>query len=246
MIRALLTSLVAAFAFCGSAHAQQYSSDNQWVAPHGVATLIGTAGEEYSQAFFTAALIQEWEFNVQLTHYYDDPEGQSGSYTATNLYAKRRLQQNDNETAGYAILAGTGIFPEHLAQNEVSAAFESWWAQGVATYSFNDDQITLDILPGFLVNLDQGATGETAWGFTYMSRLAVYGVIPQSALVAEVFGTTGEAFSEPGYRGGVRWESPKWIWALTYSDAFDGSGGAGLELGFMYFTDPRFCFGGCR
>ena len=229
-----------------SAQAQQFSSDNQWVAPHGVATLVGTAGEEYSQLYLTAALIPEWEFNLQLTHYYDDPEAQSGSYTATNLYAKRRLKQNDRETAGYAILFGTGIFPEHLAQDEVASAFDSWWAQGVATYSFNQDQVTLDILPGFVANLDQGTEGDTAWGFTYSSRLAVYGVVPQSALVAEVFGTTGEAFSEPSYRAGIRWESPKVIVALTYSDAFDGSGGAGLELGFMYFTDPRFCFRGCR
>jgi hypothetical protein len=101
-------------------------------------------------------------------------------------------------------------------------------------------------MPGFTVNLDQGDTGENAWGFTYTSRLAIYDVIPQSAIVAEVFGTAGEAYAPPSYRAGVRWEGKKWIWAATYSDAFDGSGGAGFEIGFIYFTEPRFCFGGCK
>jgi len=61
--------------------------------------------------------------------------------------------------------------------------------------------------------------------------------------VAEVFGTAGEAKSDPRYRFGVRWESKKLVIAATYSDAFDGSGGAGFEIGFIYFTEPRFCFG---
>jgi hypothetical protein len=58
--------------------------------------------------------------------------------------------------------------------------------------------------------------------------------------VGEVYGTAGEAYSEPGYRVGIRWESPRWVISATYANAFDGSGGAGFELGIMYFTDPRF------
>lgn len=230
----------------GAANAQQFSGDNQWVAPHGVATIVGTVGEEYSQLYAIAALIPEWEFNLQLTHYYDDPRDNDDSYTATGLYVKRRLAENDRGTSGYAFLAGTGLFPEHMEQGEVSSAFQSWWAMGVATYAFRDDTILWDILPGVAVNFDEGQTGETAWGFTYCSRLAVYEVIPQSAIVAEAFGTAGEAYAEPSYRFGVRWESPKVVVALTYANSFDGSGGAGVELGVMYFTDPRFCLGGCK
>ena len=228
------------------AQAQQFYGDNHWVAPHGVATLVGTVGEEYSQAYAIAALIPEWEFNAQITHYYDDPRGDSGSYTATNLYVKNRISENEAGTTGYAFMVGTGLFPEHLEQGEVTTAFQSWWANGVATYGFADDRVLLDLMPGVMVNLDQGESGDTAWGFTYASRLAVYDVIPQSAIVAEVYGTAGEAYAKPNYRVGVRWESPKWIVAATYADAFDGSGGAGFELGLMYFTDARFCFGGCR
>jgi len=50
---------------------------------------------------------------------------------------------------------------------------------------------------------------------------------------------------DPSYRPGIRWESPKLDITGMHSDAFDGSGGAGFEIGLMYFTDPRFCFGGC-
>ena len=228
------------------ASAQQFSGDNQWVAPYGVGTFVATVGEEYSQFYAIASLVPEWEFNAQFTHFYDDPRDATDSYTASNFYVKRRLQENEAETAGYAFLAGTGLFPEHVEQGERHTALDSWWAMGVATYNFADDRVLLDILPGVTYNTDQGEQGDNAWGFTYSSRLAIYDVIPQSAVVAEVFGTAGEAYAEPSYRVGVRWESPKWIVAATYSDAFDGSGGAGFEIGIMYLTDPRFCFGGCR
>ncbi len=64
-----LLCLVSVLAHPSSARAQQFNGDNQWVAPHGVATLVGTVGEEYSQAYLVAALVPEWEFNLQLTHY---------------------------------------------------------------------------------------------------------------------------------------------------------------------------------
>ena len=43
--------LLMAFGFPCDGNAQQFNGDNQWVAPHGVATLVGTVGEEYSQAY---------------------------------------------------------------------------------------------------------------------------------------------------------------------------------------------------
>jgi len=243
---AAILCLVSVIAYPSSATAQQFNGDNQWVAPHGVATLVGTVGEEYSQAYLIAALVPEWEFNLQLTHYYEDPEDDSDSFSVANFYVKRRLSQNEAETTGYAFFLGTGIFPDHREFGERMQAFKSWYAMGIGTYGFLDDKVLLDLMPGVVANLGQGAAGDTAWGFSYASRVAVYGVIPSSAIVAEVFGTAGEAESKPGYRVGVRWESPKWVVAATFSERFDGQGGAGFELGVLYFTDPRFCFGGCR
>jgi hypothetical protein len=244
---ALLVLVVglAVFTLPGVSFAQQFAGDNQWVAPQGVATLVGTVGEDYSQAYLVAALLPDWEFNAQLTYYYDEPETRSDSYTALNLFAKHRFFESANGTTGYAAIAGTGVFPDRREQGEQAQAFDSWYLVGIGTYGFVDDQVLLDLLPGAVVNFDQGPSGDTAWGFSYTARLAVYGVVPSSALVAEVFGTAGEAFSEPSYRVGLRWEGVKWVIAGSYSDAFDGSGGAGLELGVLYFTDPRFCIGGC-
>lgn len=224
---------------------QQFAGDNQWVAPHGVGTFAATVGEQYAQFFAIAALLPEWEFNAQFNLYYDDPRAGTDAYTAVNLYVKRRLHENEAGTGGYSVLFGTGLYPEHLDQGTVATAFHSWWLSATATYPFLDDNVLLDLVPGVAVNFDEEQTGQTAWGFTYASRVAVYGVVPQSALVAEVFGTAGEAYARPGYRAGLRWEGQRWVVAGTYSAPFDGSAGAGLELGVLVFTNPIFCLGGC-
>ncbi|WP_224489336.1 hypothetical protein [Robertkochia flava] len=220
--------------------AQQFAGDNQWVAPEGVFTLVATAGQEYSQFYLVGALIQEWELNFQFTHYYDDPREQSSAYTASSIYLKRRIWQNDRETAGYGIFGGTGLIPQHLDRGEVTQSFESWFVMGIATYSFFKDQLLWDFLPGATVNFNHKDSDNTAWGFTYSSRAALYGVIPHSAIVAEVFGTSGEAYAPVSYRAGIRWESQHWIIAGTYSSAFDNSFGVGFEIGIMYLTPPLY------
>ena len=233
-------------ALMAPAQAQQFMGDNQWTAPHGVSTQAASVGEEFSQYYFVLAFIEDWEFNAQITHYYDDPRDSTESHTSANLFFKHRISESDAGTTGYSVMFGTGLSPDYLDQGEVTNAFNSDWAAMTGTYGWNNDRVLLDVIPGFTVNLDQGDTDETAWGFTYASRLAIYDVIPQSAIVSEVFGTAGEAYAPPSYRAGVRWEGKKWVVAGTYSDAFDGSGGAGFEIGIIYFTDARFCFGGCK
>jgi len=208
--------------------------------------LIATAGQEYSAVLAVAALFPDWEFNAGVTRYYGDLESQTDQHDTGILYVKKRIFENEQQTGGLALMGGTGVDPSHLEAGVVTDTFKSWWGSLVYTIPFRDGQVTWDLVPGFLANLDQDKEDDTAWGFTYSSRLAIYDIIPQSAIVAEVFGTTGEAESDPRYRFGVRWESKKFVIAATYSDAFDGSGGAGFEIGFMYFTEPRFCFGGCR
>jgi hypothetical protein len=221
-------------------NAQQFAGDNQWVAPYGVATIVGTVGQDYSQLYLVAALIPEWEFNLQLTHYSNDPRTGSDSYTAWSFYAKHRFWQNDDETSGYAILGGLGLIPQHLDRGEVTTDFHSWWAMGVATYPFLNNTIFLDLLPGFTANFDHKQSAKTAWGFTYSSRVAIYKIIPHTAIVGEVFGTAGDAQSPLGYRAGVRWESPKWVIAGTYSSFFNGFSGAGFEIGILFFTNAIF------
>ncbi|NMM48322.1 hypothetical protein [Marinigracilibium pacificum] len=220
--------------------AQQFVGDNQWVAPHGVATIVGTAGQEYAQFYAIAALFPDWEFNTQFVHYYDDPRSNSESYTSFSFFVKHRLVENDAQTEGYSVLAGLGLFPQHLDEGEVTSEFQSYWAMFTATYAFANNTILWDILPGATVNFDHKQTKKTAWGFTYSTRIAIYKVIPQSAIVGEIFGTAGAAESPASYRAGIRWESPKLVVALSYSNAFNGSYGAGFEIGAFFFTNPLF------
>jgi hypothetical protein len=72
----VLLPLLLALVFAGpNAHAQQFNSDNQWTAPHGVGTLIATVGQEYSSILAVAALFPDWEFNVGNTSYYKRSDG---------------------------------------------------------------------------------------------------------------------------------------------------------------------------
>lgn len=233
------------FLWTSTVFGQQYNSDNQWTAPRGVATGIVTVGEDYSILMGTVALFEDWEFTAGLTSYYDDPKNFSERHNSGTVYAKHRLWENGLGTGGAAILAGTGVDPSHIEAGTVTDTFQTWWMSFVYTIPFKDGRITWDLMPGAMVNLNQDRQDEEASGMTYSTRLAIYDVIPRSAIVSEVFGTTGEAYAKPSYRFGVRWESKKLILAVTYSNAFDGSGGAGFEIGLMYLTEPRFCLGGC-
>ena len=220
------------------ANAQQFNSDNQWVAPHGVATFVFTLGQEYSAVIATAALLPETEFNFGVTRYEAKPSDQSKAHYTGSFYIKRRLFQNEAENGGLAVVGGTGVDPGHLSEGEVTDTFQTWWVNAVYTVPFLDGQISWDLLPGAMVNLDKDQGNEAAWGMTWSSRVAVYKLIPQSAIVGEVYGTAGEAYAEPTYRAGVRWESPKsrFIVAATYGDSFSGYGSPRFELGVMILT----------
>lgn len=238
--------LLLSFAAGKPASAQQFNSDNQWVAPHGVGTFVLTVGEEYSLLQATAALIPETEFNIGVIGYYDDPLDMTEGHYTGSFYIKRRVYENEAGTGGWAVMGGTGISPGYLSHGELLDTFQSWWVNVVYTIPFLDGGVTWDILPGCLLNLDKDQSGREAWGMTYSSRVAVYRIIPQSAVVGEIFGTAGEARAEPTWRLGARWESPHAIVAATYGRTFDGEGGPRLELGVLVLTNPLkiFCLGG--
>jgi hypothetical protein len=103
-----------------------------------------------------------------------------------------------------------------------------------------DNAISWDIMPGVLYNRQYGEDEERAWGLSYSSRLAIYKIIPQSSIVAEVFGARGDARADAQYRAGVRWESKYVVAALIYGAELDGDEGAGIEFGVMVLTAPFF------
>ena len=90
-----------------------------------------------------------------------------------------------------------------------------------------------------MVDFDYGSNKKTAWGFTYSTRLAVYKIIPQSAIVGEIYGTAGELYSEPEYKIGIRWEPNNTVVpAITYGSELNGNPGPGFEIGVVIFSPP--------
>ena len=219
-------------------HAQQFNSDNYWTAPHGSATIVATYGQYYAALINVLAFLPGWEFNVGATLFKEDEQANTLDHYSAVLYVKRTLYENKAKTGGWSASLGTGANPSYLAAGTVTNSFQSYWFNVAASFPLFNNTLSLDLLPGTLVNGDYGASQETAWGFTYSSRLAIYKIIPHSAIVGEIFGTEGEAFSKPQYRAGVRWESSSVVAALSYGAAVDGTQGAGVELGVLIVTPP--------
>ena len=230
------------------AAAQQFNSDNQWVAPHGVATLMLTVGQEYSTALAVAALLPDTEFNFGVTRFEPGTEDPGRTHYSMILYVKRRLSENEAGNGGWAVMGGTGVDKSYLGEGEHTETFRTWWANAVYTIPLFDGKITWDLLPGAMVNLDHQQSGNTAWGMTWSSRAAFYNPIPHTPIVAEVFGTIGEAYAEPSYRVGPRWEGSRVIVAATYGDSFTGAGSPRFELGVLVLTNQLkfLCWGTCR
>ena len=221
------------------AYGQQFNSDNWWVVPHGVGTGVATFGEHYDTMYLGYGFLPGWEFDMS-TSIYRNEELNSGGHFSTSAYVKRLIVENENGTGGVSVMAGIGSTPGYLQSGTVTRDFKSYWASAPWTIPFFDNTVSWDIMPGVTYNREYGADEENAWGFLYSTRVAVYKIIPQSAIVAEIFGSEGDAYSKPEYKAGVRWESQYVIAALTYGGKFNGDEGGGLELGFIFVTPPYF------
>lgn len=218
---------------------QQFNSDNYWTAPHGVGTFVLTGGQHYSTILATAALFPKWEFTIGETLYEKDEETNSDHHYTLTIYVKRMMYENESKTGGWAIMGGTGLYPGYLAAGTVTNSFRSYWVSAPVTIPFFKGALSWDLMPGATVNLGNASDSKSEWGFTYSTRLAVYKVVPQSAIVGEVFGTEGDAYSKPQYKVGIRWEpNTKIVVAASYGACLDGSPGAGFEIGVMFFTRP--------
>jgi hypothetical protein len=137
-------------------------------------------------------------------------------------------------------MAGIGQSPSYYQSGIQIREDQNYWAIFPLTIPFRDNTISWDILPGVLYDTDYGENEDTAWGFSYSTRLAVYKIIPQSSIVTEVFGVTGDVESEAQYKAGVRWKSKYLIAALTYGDGLEGNDGASIEFGIIVLTPPFF------
>jgi hypothetical protein len=225
-------------------HAQQFTADNYLAMPHGTMSSLVIAGTEYSTLMISAAVFRNWEFFAGAFLTWDDEESVIGFSTTT--YAKYMFTENATKNGGFAIAFGQGGHPGFFVLDSLGSSYKQLFAIPQLSIPLLSGQLLWDLNPGVLVNFDYGEESETAWGFSYATRMALYGVVPKSALVGEIYGTEGSTSSPAQYRIGLRWEpSDSFIAAVTWSQAFDGSPSGGFEVGIVLFS-PRFaCIGGC-
>jgi len=246
-LRRTVWALLIAAGSATPAVAQQFNSDNYLSKPAGVGTLIATLGQRNEMLMLTFALIPKWEFTyaIYLVNKDDDPNTDDGY--STSLYAKLMLHENASKTGGYAVKFGTGLDPGYLTEVGVEDGFRSYWANMPMTFPFDDNKVSVDVMPGLSYTHKYGADADPALAFTYSLRGAWYPESPKWAFVGEVFGAEGELTSIPEFKIGVRLEPDQYTtFAFTYGQEFSGSNGARFEVGLMLFTPPFFCIKGCN
>ncbi|HEY6503710.1 MAG TPA: hypothetical protein VIZ28_07050 [Chitinophagaceae bacterium] len=236
------------FLSIGPARAQQFNSDSWISKAHGTITIIPTIGQRNSMLMNTYSLFPKWEFTMAAYLYNNDGDGATDDGYSTSFYAKYMFYENKAKTGGAAIKAGTGLFPGTLdGEDRSKDAFKTYWMNAPVTIPFMNNELQLDIMPGVSMTRNFGTEETTAFGFTYSTRLAWYPFNPKGSIVAELFGSAGEANAIPEFKIGWRWEPSQYaVFALTYGQEFNGTNGAGFEFGVMMFTPPFACLGGCN
>jgi hypothetical protein len=225
--------------------AQQFNSDNYLAMPRGMSTTTVTAGTEYSGFLVSFALASNWEFFTGAFLSWESLENESTASWSGILFGKYMLYENAAKNGGFAVSLGTGNYPGHLQAGRVTESLRSFFLTPQLTVPLFRGAFSWDLNAGVQLNTQYGEDEEAQWTVPYSTRLAVYGVIPESAVVGEVYGTSGERNAQ--YRIGVRWEGAASVIvpAVSWSQGFDGSASGGFEVGFTMFT-PRFlCRGGC-
>lgn len=244
-LRSVVTASVALGLTFSGAGAQQFNSDNYLTMPRGMSTTTVTTGTEFSGLLVSFALASDWEFFTGAFLSWENRRNESTASWSAVLFGKYMFYENAEKNGGIAVALGTGNYPGHFQADRVTSSFRSFFVTPQFTVPLLQGKLSWDLNPGVQLNTQYGEEEEVNLAFTYSTRLAVYGIVPESAVVGEVYGTSGERNIQ--YRMGVRWEgAPSTIVpAVSWSQGFDGSASGGLEVGFTMFT-PRFlCRGGC-
>ena len=229
------------------AGAQQFNSDNYLSKPAGVATVIVTLGQRNDMFMTTFSLIPRWEFTAAAYIVNEDNDPTTDDGYSTSYYFKYMIHENKAKTGGLAVKAGTGLDPGYLASTGVEDAFRTYWMNMPVTLAFFQNRLSWDLMPGVSFSKETATAEEAQWSFTYSTRVAWYPFSPKLAIVGEVFGGAGELVTIPEFKTGLRWEPNQYTtFAGTYGQEFEGTRGAGFEVGMMLFTPPFFCISGCE
>lgn len=220
--------------------AQQFNTDNYLTMSHGTATITMTTGGRNAGTILSFALVPKWEFFAQAFLFWENEKELVPQHFNVQGYAKYMFWVNKQNNGGGAAFLGFGKSPGYWEQTEFLKSHQNIWTAVPITLSLFNNTISWDLMPGALFDWSNSETGDPAWGFTYSTRVAVYKIIPKTAIVGEVYGTSGSAYSKPEYKIGLRWEPNRTIVpAITYGSALDGTSGARFEIGVTIFS-PEF------
>lgn len=232
--------LITSFFLTPEALAQQFNTDNYLTMPHGTATILLTNGGRNAGTAASFALAPKWEFFAQAFMFWENEKELIPQHFNILAYAKYMFWVNAQNNGGGAVFFGFGKSPGYWQDTEFLKTHQNVWTAVPVTFPLFNNTISWDIMPGALFDWQNTDNGNPIWGFTYSTRVAVYKIIPKTAIVGEVYGTSGSANSKPEYKIGFRWEPNNTIVpAITYGRALDGTPGAGLEIGVVIFT-PTF------
>jgi hypothetical protein len=218
--------------------AQQFVTDNYVTMPYGTVTTCLTVGQREALILPSFSLFPNWEFFVGTTLIHEDEKRAAADHFSTIINAKWQFYENKAGNGGLAMLLGTGSRPGYLSKKQQLDSFRNYQYIVMATVPFWDGKVSWDLNPGVLYtdNVDRPEI-EEEWEFTYATRLAIYGVVPSSALVGEVYGSLGGSDEDPEYKAGIRWEPKPWInVALTYGAGPGDGRPPGLEIGMLLYT----------
>jgi len=226
--------------FVNKAKAQQFNSDNYLTMPHGTGTFVITAGQRNSTFVSSVALVPKFEFFFQANLFRDYRVENYVQHFTTTVYAKYMFFVNKQNNGGAAVFLGFGRSPGYYADTEYTELHKNIWMAIPITIPLFKNMITWDIMPGAMVDFNPRDGDQTAWGFTWSTRMGIYKIIPKTAIVLEAYGTEGQAYSKPEYKIGLRWEPNDFIIpAITYGSQLPGGYGAGFEIGVVIFS-PQF------
>jgi len=228
--------------------AQQFNSDSWISKEHGTITLIPTYGQRNMMLMNTYSLFPKWEFTMAAYLYRNDDDPLTDDGHSMSFYAKYMFYENKTRTGGAAVKAGTGMFPGTLnEENRTNDAFQTFWMNFPCTIPLLNNKLQVDLMPGASFTSHSDSSKSSKGGFTYSTRAAWYPWNDKGSFVGEIFGSEGGIKSKPEYKIGYRWEPNQYsVFAFTYGQEFNGTNGAGFEIGVMLFTPPFACLGGCN
>lgn len=222
------------------ANAQQFVSDNYLTMPYGTSNVVFTYGARSAAVLPSMGLFHNWEFFLGASLIYKDEDREAEDHFSVLAFAKWMVFENNKMTGGVAFTFGTGGNPAYHVKDKQIESFRNYYIVGELTLPLFNNIISWDLNPGVQLDFNRNTEmDKAAWGFSYASRMAIYKVIPKTAIVGEIYGALGEASANLEYKFGLRLElSSIVVPAITYGNSTDGSRGPGFEIGIMVFSPP--------